>query len=108
MTGLSVVESTSQAKWLQKQKLTDAAHEFEAQMMKELLKPMTRFGENEEEGSGNTLAELSGEALGRSLSRAGEFGIADRIVASLSRIGTSSDLDPFKEMKLEQPNSNSR
>ena len=108
MTGLSVVESTGQAKWLQHQRLTDAAHEFEAQMMKELVKPMTRYGEDDEEGSGNALAELSGEALGRSLSRAGGFGIADRIVASLSRIGTSSDLDPFKEMNLEQPKSNSR
>ena len=63
-------------------RLVNAAHEFEAQMMKELLKPMTSTngldGEENEtsSGSGGALGEFATEALGRGLSEAGGFGIA--------------------------------
>lgn len=76
-------------------RLLRAAQEFEAQMMKELLKPMTGqdalTGESADEGgdSGATgaLGEFASEALGQALSRNGGFGIANRIVHELSRSG---------------------
>lgn len=71
-------------------RLVLAAHEFEAEIMKELLKPMTAgdalTGEDDS-GSGGALTEFASEALGRALSDQGGFGIADRIVKSLSQAG---------------------
>lgn len=69
-------------------RLVNAAREFEAQMMKELMKPITRSDESDD-GSGGALTELAGEMLGQSMSRAGGFGMATRIVASLSHNETS-------------------
>ncbi len=71
-------------------RLVNAAHEFEAQMMKELLKPTTRGDAltndgDEDEGSGGALGEFASEALGRALSDRGGFGIATSIVKELSR-----------------------
>lgn len=71
-------------------RLVNAAHEFEAQMMKELLKPMTHGDAltndgDEDEGSGGALGEFASEALGRALSDRGGFGIATSIVKELSR-----------------------
>jgi len=76
-------------------RLVRAAHEFEAQMMKELLKPLSGgnslIGEDEESGtdsgSGGALGEFASEALGRALSEQGGFGIASRIVQQLSLSG---------------------
>ena len=72
--------------------LVRAAHEFEAQMMKELIRPITGCDQGcNEAGSGGPLSEFAGEALGQALSRAGGFGIADRILASLSQVETDSN-----------------
>jgi Rod binding domain-containing protein len=72
-------------------RLVRAAHEFEAQMMKELLKPMTESssltGEDDAQGSGGALGEFASEALGRALSEQGGFGIASSIVKDLSSPG---------------------
>ena len=76
-------------------RLVRAAHEFEAQMMKELLKPMTGTdaltGEDEDAGgdagSNGALGEFASEALGRALSEHGGFGIANSIVHDLSHSG---------------------
>jgi len=73
-------------------RLVSAAHEFEAQMMKELLKPMTAGegldGEDgESTGAGSTLKEFASEALGKALSERGGFGIANGIVRELSHSG---------------------
>ncbi len=77
-------------------RLVRAAHEFEGQMMKELLKPMTdgdaltgtEDGDSDRgAGSGGALAEFASEALGQALSQRGGFGIADRIVQELSHSG---------------------
>jgi len=71
-------------------RLVRAAHEFEAQMMKELLKPMTASsspeGEEDESssGAGGALGEFASEALGRALSEQGGFGIASSIMRELS------------------------
>lgn len=72
-------------------RLVNAAREFEAQMMKELMQPITRCDESDDaSGSSGALTSLAGEMLGQSLSRAGGFGIGSRIIASLSQNETSS------------------
>lgn len=72
-------------------RLVRAAHEFEAQLMKELLKPMTggnsMDGDDEESSSNGALGEFASEALGRSLSEHGGLGIANGVLRSLSRVG---------------------
>ena len=82
-------------------RLVQAAHEFEGQMMKELLGPMTSgdgltgtddsdsgLGSGAGAGSTGALGEFACEALGKALSERGGFGIADRIVKELSRSGS--------------------
>jgi flagellar biosynthesis anti-sigma factor FlgM len=61
-------------------------------MMKELLQPMTTSGlsdEEEDAGSGGAMVGFASEALGRAVSAQGGFGIANRILADLSRSGTA-------------------
>ncbi len=78
-------------------RLVTAAHEFEGQMMKELLQPMlagdaltgaedgdSELGGGSGSGSGGALGEFASEALGKALGERGGFGIADRIVKELS------------------------
>lgn len=79
-------------------RLVRAAHEFEGQMMKELLKPLTSddlvTGSSDDSeggaGSGGALGEFASESLGQALSLRGGFGIADRIIHSLSRSSNHS------------------
>ena len=75
-------------------RLARAAHEFEAQMLKELLKPMTGksmlSGDEAQEGNAGAngeLSEFASEALGRALSQGGGFGIANRVIQDLSHSG---------------------
>jgi Rod binding domain-containing protein len=81
-------------------RLVRAAHEFEGQMMKELLQPMmgsdpltgaeddgSDSGAGSGTGSTGALGEFASEALGQALSARGGFGIADRIVRELSHSG---------------------
>lgn len=83
-------------------RLVKAAHEFEAQMMKELMKPMTGSnsltGEEDDSGSGNALGEYASEALGRALSERGGFGIAKSIVKDLSHAGNQKGTVPVTGM----------
>lgn len=73
-------------------RLVKAAHEFEGQMMKELLQPMMAVQDDGDDasGSGGALGEFAAEALGQGLSQQGGFGIADRIVGELSHSGNAS------------------
>lgn len=80
------------------QRLVAAAHEFEAQMMKELLKPMSGGGtlergpdEEDRPGSAGVLGEFASEMLGHAISEAGGLGIAHSILESLSRCGNHSN-----------------
>jgi Rod binding domain-containing protein len=69
-------------------RLVKAAHEFEAQMMKELLKPLNTgtsiLGDEDDSGSNGALGEYAQEALGRAMSDKGGLGIANQIVKQLS------------------------
>src|SRR5262245_52936686 len=92
----SSVETTSNLR------LVSAAHEFEAQIMKELIKPVTRFHEQDASESGGALTEFAGEALGQAFSRAGGFGIAqaliDRLSQSETAVGQVSNLGTRKDL----------
>jgi Rod binding domain-containing protein len=75
-------------------RLVRAAHEFEAQLMKELLEPMTRndalFGEDEA-GEKGTLVGFASESLAGALSAGGGLGIADRVIHELRPSNNSAD-----------------
>ena len=83
-------------------RLVRAAHEFEAQMMKELMKPLNRGSAlqgidgdgDDDSGSGGALGEFASEALGRALSENGGFGIASAIVKKLSPHPTHNETLP--------------
>jgi Rod binding domain-containing protein len=79
-------------------RLARAAHEFEAQMLKELLQPVTRssglLGDEDESGAGGVLAQFGSEALAGALSAQGGFGIANRIVHDLSHSSNRSATTP--------------
>jgi hypothetical protein len=75
-------------------RLVKAAHEFEAQLMKELMAPLTRGASvpgvggagndnDQESGSAGALGEFAAETLGQALSAAGGFGIANRILREI-------------------------
>ncbi|MDR3796509.1 MAG: hypothetical protein P4K93_00055 [Terracidiphilus sp.] len=76
-------------------RLVRAAHEFEGQMMQQLLKPMTHgdaltgtdADADSGAGSGGALSEFASEALGQSLSERGGLGIAKQIIQELSHPG---------------------
>jgi Rod binding domain-containing protein len=76
-------------------RLIQAAHEFEAQLMKELLRPLTVNSEDDgsESGSQGVLGDFATEALGQSLSRSGGFGISASVVRSLSRNGPARECE---------------
>jgi flagellar protein FlgJ len=69
-------------------RLINAAHEFEAAMMKEMLAPLEpghdALDGGDDEGSSSALNSFAGEALGKALSEHGGFGIADSIIRQLS------------------------
>jgi Rod binding domain-containing protein len=80
-------------------RLVRAAHEFEGQMMQQLLKPMTDGDglsgadgdEDSGAGSGGALREFASEALGQSLSQRGGLGIAKQIIQELSHTGNKHE-----------------
>ena len=69
-------------------KLVSAAHEFEAQMMKELMAPLTEghstLGGEDDEGPSSALSSFAGEALGKAISEHGGLGIARSILHQLT------------------------
>lgn len=74
-------------------KLVSAAHEFEAQMMKELMAPLEPGHDllgGEDEGSSSALSSFAGEALGKAISEHGGLGIAKSILHQLTAKGNHS------------------
>ena len=85
MQPITEVPHRAQSTTVDPPRLVRAAHEFEAQMMKELLRPLTSGAEDDaESGSFDALADFAGGALGQALSSGGGFGIAKSILRSLS------------------------
>jgi len=89
MRAIGAVSSESQSPTVPQPRLVQAAHEFEAQLMRELLKPMANGasidGDDLDASSGGALADFATDALGQALSRHGGLGIAPSILHSLSR-----------------------
>ena len=98
MNAIGAVSGTERPVAIPEPRLVQAAHEFEAQLMKELLKPMTASagmeGDESDAGSGGILADFATEALGQAISRKGGLGIATNILHSLSRNEKNPDHSP--------------
>ncbi len=98
VTGPGTRDAANESAPAPQARLVKAAHEFEAQLMKELLKPMTSSdgltGDEESSGAGagGVLGEFATEALGRALSEQGGLGIASSIVRNLSHAGNDRQL----------------
>ena len=98
ITGTAAASGQTSSAHAPQPRLVRAAHEFEAQMMKELMKPLNQGSSlpgtdgdgDEDSGSGGALGEFASEALGRALSEHGGFGIASSIVKQLSPQSSSN------------------
>jgi Rod binding domain-containing protein len=86
-------QSTSEAAHPKDPRLEHCAHEFEASLMAELLKPLQAedglTGQDSDSGggSGGALSGFASESLARAISERGGFGIADRILHQLEPSG---------------------
>jgi flagellar protein FlgJ len=71
-------------------KLVDAAQQFEATMLQELLKPLQHrqscWGgeENGDDTASDTIRSFGTEAIARAISKGGGFGIAKQIVSKVT------------------------
>jgi Rod binding domain-containing protein len=71
-------------------KLTDAAQQFEAAMLQELLKPMQHgqdsWGgeEKTDDSASDTLSSFGTESIAKAMSKGGGFGIAKQIVSKVT------------------------
>jgi flagellar protein FlgJ len=71
-------------------KLVDAAQQFEAAMLQELLKPMQQgqgsWGgeEKSDDSASDTITSFGTEAIAKAISRGGGFGIAKQIVSKVT------------------------
>ena len=80
----SVLEGQKQAK------LVDAAQQFEATMLQELLKPMqhgqSSWGgeEKSDDSATDTISSFGTEAIAKAISQGGGFGIAKQIVSKVT------------------------
>lgn len=80
-----IVEAQRQAK------LVDAAQQFEATMLQELLKPMqhgqSSWGDEEksEDSASDTMSSFGTEAIAKAISKDGGFGIAQRVVEQVTQ-----------------------
>ena len=70
-------------------KLTDAAQQFEATMLQELLKPMQHGqdswdgDEKSDDSSADSISSFGTEAVAKAISKGGGFGIAKQIVSKV-------------------------
>jgi flagellar protein FlgJ len=71
-------------------KLIDAAQQFEASMLQELLKPMQNGQDNwggedsSEDNSFDTIKSFGTEAVAKAISKGGGFGIAKQVISQIS------------------------
>jgi flagellar protein FlgJ len=80
----TAIEAQKQAK------LVDAAQQFEATMLQELLKPMQHgqdsWGgeEKSDDSAGDTISSFGTEAVAKAISKGGGFGIAKQIISKVT------------------------
>jgi Rod binding domain-containing protein len=90
--GVALQSTSTSVEQSKDPRLERSAHEFEASLMAELLKPLQEgdalTGEDTADGgagSGGALAGFASESLARAISERGGFGIANRILHQLER-----------------------
>jgi peptidoglycan hydrolase FlgJ len=71
-------------------RLEDAAQQFEAMLMQEILKPMHKGedsgdGEKSDDSASDTISGFGAEALAKAVSRNGGIGIARQVVRQVSQ-----------------------
>jgi Rod binding domain-containing protein len=85
--GVGLQNASAAAGQTRDPRLERSAHEFEASLMAELLKPLQEgdglTGEEGGAGSGGALAGFASQSLARAISERGGFGIAGRILHQL-------------------------
>lgn len=69
-------------------KLTDAAQQFEAMLMQEMLKPMRSpdggwSGDEKTDSASDTISSFGTEAVAKAISKGGGLGIARQVVAKV-------------------------
>jgi flagellar protein FlgJ len=74
----------------QNAKLEDAAQQFEAMLMQEMLKPMRKDedswdGEKNDDSASDTVSSFGTEALAKSISKSGGLGIARQVVRQVTQ-----------------------
>ena len=74
---------------VKRSKLEDAAQQFEAMLLQELLKPMRSSeddlsGEKSADGSFDTISSFGTESVAKAISKSGGLGIAKQVVHQLS------------------------
>jgi Rod binding domain-containing protein len=98
--GLASQSTSAASAQAKNPKLVRSAHEFEASLMAELLKPLqeddglTGEGGDSGAGSGGALSGFASESLARAISERGGFGIADRILHQLGSANTGAQTAP--------------
>src|ERR1700749_4010999 len=89
-TGVDLTSQPANGVGAQKQaKLVDAAQQFEATMLQELLKPLQHGqssweGESSDDTASDTISSFGTEAIAKAISRGGGFGIAKQIVSKVT------------------------
>lgn len=83
-------QSTSGIEGERRAKLVDAAEQFEATMLQELLKPM-QHGQNSwggeeksDDSASDTISSFATEAVAKAISKGGGFGIAKQLVSKVT------------------------
>lgn len=84
-----IAQATSQANQKDLQ-LVDAAQQFEAMLMQEMLKPMRAgpddwCGEKSDDSAAETISSFGTEAIAKAISRAGGLGIATQVIRQVRR-----------------------
>ena len=99
MSRVDLASSVAAATAQPNPKLESAAHEFEASLMQEFLKPLQHDslfadeeskGDDDTSGSAGTLMSYGAEAMAKSISEHGGFGIARKILDHFKATGGSS------------------
>lgn len=82
-------QSTAAMEGQKRAKLIDAAQQFEATMLQELLKPMhgqSSWGSDEttDDTASDTISSFGTEAIAKAISKGGGFGIAKHVISQIT------------------------
>ena len=83
-------QSTTAVEGQKQAKLVDAAQQFEAAMLQELLKPMQHGQDSwggelkSDDSASDTISSFGTEAIAKAISKGGGFGIAKQVVSKVT------------------------